>query len=171
MPVMGAVNLPVVWSIPDPRRKAPLAGGWKYRKITMKQETDRFLGCSLRSSALPNSWTGFVKVIVTAGWRKKFNHGEICNISCCLGATETEKPPQWLEYFCVMRYAILCLFPIYKAKAMVKKIDIFLLADRQKIFAEFDKKCVGLQSYSLRNVPLIGEIKRRVSQVCLICVH
>lgn len=29
---MGAVNLPVDWSIPDPLRKAPLAGGWKRRK-------------------------------------------------------------------------------------------------------------------------------------------
>lgn len=33
MPVMGAVNLPVDWSIPVPLRKAPLAGGWKQKKI------------------------------------------------------------------------------------------------------------------------------------------
>lgn len=35
MAVMGAVNLPVDWSIPDPLRKAPLAGGWKCRKNTI----------------------------------------------------------------------------------------------------------------------------------------
>lgn len=44
---MGAVNLPVDWSIPDPLRKAPLAGGWKHRE-KKRLIMDMFYGNSIQ---------------------------------------------------------------------------------------------------------------------------
>lgn len=145
MPLMGAVNLPVVWSIPDPRRKAPLAGGWKYRKITIKQETDRFLGRSLRSSALPNSWTGFVKVIVTAGWRKKIQPWRNLQHQLLPRGDRNRVTPSLVGILQCDAVCNTVFISNLQNQGHGERKIFFLLADRQKIFAEFDKKFTIIQ--------------------------
>ncbi len=51
---------------------------------------------------------------------------------------------------------LLCLFPVYRARAVYERRTGFLfqrtlngkLADHEEIFSEFDEKCVGLESYT-----------------------
>ncbi len=53
-----------------------------------------------------------------------------------------------LSLSCVARSEPLCLFLIYRARAVYEHQIIFSAhaeVDREKIFAEFDKKCIGLQ--------------------------
>ncbi len=49
----------------------------------------------------------------------------------------------------------LCLFPVYKGRAVYEHRTVFsvhtqngTIADREEKFSEFDKKCIGLESYT-----------------------